>query len=324
MKVAKWPFVAGMVLLSLAAPAVRAETRWPAEKTVRIVVPFAAGGIGDILMRLLAQEVSDKANGTIIVENRPGAGGVIGTEAVSRSSPDGTNLLLVGNSFLINAHVAARLPFDALTSFAPICLLAHSPLVLVVNTKSKYLSLAEFIEAARESQNWLTIGGTGPNTTQQLAFEALKQATNADLSFLSFSGDPPAVIDVLGGHVTAALTNYAGVKDHLGAALRPLAVGSYERLAELPDVPSFSELGFTEIDAIAWIGMVLPAKTPEDITAQIATHFRSALDMPGIRTKLKALGLMPIGKCGGDFASYLREQYERYGRVVKAAGITAQ
>jgi tripartite-type tricarboxylate transporter receptor subunit TctC len=324
MKVAKWSFVAGIVLLSLAAPTARAETRWPAEKTVRIVVPFAAGGIGDVLMRLLAQEVGDKANRTIIVENRPGAGGVIGTESVSRSLPDGTNLLLVANSFLINAHVAARLPYDVLTSFAPICLLAHTPMVLVVNTKSRYLTFAEFIEAAREPQNRLTIGGTGPNTTQHLALEALKQATNADLSFVSFSGDPPAVTNVLSGHITAALANYAGVKDHLGAGLRPLAVGSYERLAELPDVPSLSELGFTEIDAIAWIGLVLPARTPEDITAQIATHFHSALDVPGIRTKLKALGLTPIGKCGEDFASYLRQQYDRYGRVVKAAGIKAQ
>jgi len=324
MKIAKRSCVAGIVLLSLAVPTARAEAQWPADRTARIVVPFAAGGIGDVLMRLLAQEVSDKANRTVIVENRPGAGSVIGTEAVSRSSPDGTNLLLVANSFLINAHVAARLPYDVLTSFAPICLLAHTPMVLVVNTKSKYLSLAQFIEAAREPQNRLTVGGTGPNTTQHLAVEALKQATNADLSFVSFSGDPPAVTNVLSGHITAALANYAGVKDHLGAGLRPLAVGSYERLVELPDVPSFSELGFAEIDAIAWIGLVLPARTPEDIKAQIAAHFRSALDGPGIRTKLIALGLTPIGKCGEDFAGFLRQQYDRYGRVVKAAGIRAQ
>jgi tripartite-type tricarboxylate transporter receptor subunit TctC len=156
-----------------------------------------------------------------------------------------------------------------------------------------------------------------------LAFEAVKQATNTDLSFVSFSGDPPAVTNVLSGHITAALANYAGVKDHLGAGLRPLAVGSNERLVEVPDVPSFSELGFTEVDAIAWIGLVLPARTP-DITSQIAAHFRSALDAPGIKTKLKALGLMPIGRCGEDFADYLRQQYDRYGRVVKAAGIKVE
>jgi tripartite-type tricarboxylate transporter receptor subunit TctC len=133
-------------------------------------------------------------------------------------------------------------------------------MVLVVNAKSSYQSLTNFIEAARDSRNQLSVGGTGPNTTQHLAFEALKQATNADFSFVSFSGDPPAVSNVLGGHITAVLANYAGVKDHLGAALRPLAVGSHERLAELPDVPTFSEAGFSEVDAMAWIGLVLPCK----------------------------------------------------------------
>jgi tripartite-type tricarboxylate transporter receptor subunit TctC len=313
--------ISGIVLLSLVTSNDRAEAQWPPEKTVRIVVPFAAGGIGDVLMRLLALEVSDKVKRAIVVENRPGAGGVIGTEAVARSSPDGTNLVLVANSFVINAHVKARLPYDPLTSFAPICLLAWSPMVLVVNAKSSYRSLAQFIEAARGPQSQLSVGATGPNTTQHLAVEAIKQATSANFSFVSFSGDPPVVTNLLGGHITAALANYAGVKDHLDMALRPLAVGSRDRLAELPDVPSFSEAGFAEIDAVAWIGLVVPAKTPDDTTAQIAALFRSALDVPEVKTKLKALGLTPIGQCGENFAGHLRQQYERYGRVVKAAGI---
>jgi tripartite-type tricarboxylate transporter receptor subunit TctC len=296
---------------------VRTEAQWPPDKTIRIVVPFAAGGIGDVFMRLLAQEVGNKANHAIIVENRPGAGGVIGTEAVARSSPDGANLLLVANSFLINAHVKAKLPYDPLTSFAPICLLARTPMVLVVNGASRDQSLAQFIEAAREPVSQLSVGGTGPNTTQHLALEVLKQATNADLIFVSYSGDPPAVTDVLGGHISAALVNYGGVRDHLGAGLRPLAVGSRERLTELPDVPSLSELGFTEIEATAWIGLVVPAKTPEDATAQIAGHLGSALAQPKIKAKLRDLGLTPIGRCGEDFADYLRQQHERYGRVVK-------
>jgi tripartite-type tricarboxylate transporter receptor subunit TctC len=311
--------IGGIVLLGLVTSNVPADGQWPPQKTVRIVVPFAAGGIGDVFMRLLAQEVGDKTNRTIIVDTRPGGGGVIGTEAVARSSPDGETLLLVANSFLINANVKANLPYDPLTSFTPICLLAQSTLVLVVNTKSSYQSLSQFMAAAREPQSPLSVGGTGPNTTQHVAIEALKQASNAHLRFVPFGGDPPAVNNLLGGHITAALANYAGVKAHLGAALRPLAVGSRDRLAELSDVPNFSEAGFAEIDAVAWIGLVLPAKTPEQTTAQIAAHFRAALDAPGVKTKLEALALTPVGLCGIDFGAFLREQQERTARTVKAA-----
>ena len=311
----------GIAVLSLATSSVRADTQWPSEKTVRIVVPFPAGSTADVMMRLLAQEVSNRTSRTIIVEARPGGGAVIGTEAVARSSPDGTTLLFVANSFLINASVKVSLPYDPLTSFAPICLLARSPMVLVVNTNSRYPSLSQFIAAAREPQSLLSVGGAGPNTTQHVAIEALKHASNAHLQFVPFGGDPPVVNSLIGGHITAALVNYGFVKSHLGAALRPLAVGSRNRLAELPDVPTFSEAGFNEIDAVAWIGLVLPAKTPEQTTAQIAAHFRSALDAPEVKARFKALALIPVGLCGTDFGAFLREQQERTARIVKAANM---
>ena len=154
-----------------------------------------------------------------------------------------------------------------------------------------------------------------------MAIEALKQASNAHLRFVPYAGDPPAINNLLGGHITAVLANYAGVKAHLGVALRALAVGSPVRLAELPDVPTFSEAGFNEIDAVAWMGLVLPAKTPEQTTAQIAAHFRSALDAPPVKTQLEALALIPVGSCGENFGTFLREQQERIARIVKAANM---
>jgi tripartite-type tricarboxylate transporter receptor subunit TctC len=311
----------GGALLSLAVSNLRAEAQWPQEKTVHLIVPYAAGGIGDVVARLLAKRVGATINRNIIVEPRPGGGTVIATEAVSRSPPDGATLLLVANSFLINAHVKANLPYEPLISFAPICLLAQSPQILVVRTNSGYRSLAQFIEAGQAHKGQISVGATGPNSSQHMTVEALRQAANADWRFVPFKGAPPAVSNLLGGHITAVLANYADVKEHLGGVLRPLAVGSRERLAELPDVPTLSEAGFTDVDAISWIGLVLPAKTPEQATAQIAAHFKTALDAPEVRAKLRALRLAPSGLCGKDFASYLRRQHERLARIVKAAGI---
>jgi len=315
---------AGCVLLGLLLPDLGAEAQWAPGQLVRIVVPFPAGGPGDVLARLLADQISETTRQKLLVEPRPGGGSVIATEAVARAPPDGGTLLLVANSFLINASLKASLPYDPLSSFAPICLLAHTPLVLVVNSGSDYHSLDEFVVAGREAGGRISVGGTGPSTTQHVAIEALKLATGADMTFVPFSGDPAAINSLLGGHITAALANYTSVRGHLGGALRALAVGSQTRLAELPDVPTFVESGFKEIDAVAWMGMVLPAKTPDHQTAAIASHFRLALDSEQIKAKLKTIGLAPAGICGPEFGMYLREQYQRTIRIVRATKMNAE
>jgi tripartite-type tricarboxylate transporter receptor subunit TctC len=310
-----------IAFLSLVVPCVRAEAQWLSGKTVRIIVPFAAGSVADVVTRLLAQEVGDETTQTIVVENRPGGGGVIGTEVVARSSPDGATLLFVSNSFLINASLRTDLPYDPLTSFSPICLLALSPMIFVVNSSSNYQSLSQLITAARDPQSTLTVGGTGPNTTQHVAVEALKRASDAHLQFVPFGGDPPVIGSLLGGHVAAALVNYGSVKLHLGAGLRALAVGSHDRLADLPDVPTFSEAGYDEINALPWLGLVLPEKVPSETITQIAAHFRYALNAPAIQTKLRALSLVPIGSCGEEFGVFLREQQDLTARSVKASNM---
>jgi tripartite-type tricarboxylate transporter receptor subunit TctC len=309
--------ISWIAFLSLAVLSPLARAQWPADISVRIVVPYAAGGTGDVLMRLLAQDVSEKSDRTIRIENRPGAGGVIGTEMVARAAPDGTTLLMVANSFLINSSVKADLPYDPLTSFAPICALALSPMVFVVDRKSNHDSLSQFIIAARDPQNSLSVGGTGPNTTQHLAVKALNQASHAYLQFVPFGGDPPAINSLLGGHITAVLGNYAGVKAYLGSELRPLAVGSRERLAQLPDVPTFLQAGFDKIDAIAWIGLVAPANTPHLTAVQIASRFRSALDTSTIKSKFEDLGLTPITLCNAEFGSFMKEQQEWIARMLE-------
>jgi tripartite-type tricarboxylate transporter receptor subunit TctC len=313
----KFARISWIVFLSLAVLSPIARAQWPADVSVRIVVPYAAGGIGDVLTRLLAQEVSEKSDRTIRIENHPGAGGLIGTETVARAAPDGTTLLMVANSFLINSIVKADPPYDPLTSFTPICALALSPMVFVVDRKSNYDSLSQIITVAHDPQNSLSVGATGPNTTQHLAVKALNQASHAYLQFVPFAGDPPAIDSLLGGHVTAVLGNYGDVKAYLDSELRPLAVGSHERLAQLPDVPTFSQAGFDKVDAVAWIGLVAPAKTPHLTAVQIADRFRSALDASAIKSKLEALGLTPITLCNEEFGSFMKEQQEWITRTVK-------
>jgi tripartite-type tricarboxylate transporter receptor subunit TctC len=313
-----------IALLSWVLSSAPVVAQWPADKTVRIIVPYSAGSVADVTTRLLAQEVSEKTRATVLVETRPGGGAVIGTEAVARSSPDGTTLLLVANSFLINASLRADLPYDPLTSFTPICLLALSPMVFVVNSRSIYHSLLQLVAEAREFQSPLSIGGAGPNTTQHVAVEALKHASHARLQFVPFGGDPPVINSLLGEHIAAALVNYGSVKSHLGTSLRALAVGSRDRLAELPDIPTISEAGYDEIDAVPWMGLVLPAKTPSQTTEQIAAHFLSALGATAVQSKLRALALVPVGSCGAAFGAFLREQRERTDRTVKAANMKIQ
>ncbi len=189
----KFARISWIASLSLTVLSPLAQAQWPAHTSVRIVVPYPAGGIGDVLMRLLAQDVSEKSDRTIRIENHPGAGGIIGTDIAARGAPDGTTLLMVANSFLINSSLRADLPYDPLTSFAPICALALSPMVFVVNRKSNYDSFSQFITIARDTQNSLLVGATGPNTTQHLAIEALNQASHAYLQFVPFAGDPPAI-----------------------------------------------------------------------------------------------------------------------------------
>jgi tripartite-type tricarboxylate transporter receptor subunit TctC len=312
-----------IALLNLALLGDPVAAQWPPEKPVRIIVPLASGGVGDVLMRLLAQEIGANTNRTIIVENRPGGGTVIGTEVAARASPDGATLLFVANSFLINGSLNASLPYDPLTSFVPICLLARTPFVLVVGRNSPFQTLSQFIAAARGPQGQIAVGATGPHTTQHLAIEALNQASQADLRFLPFGGDIPAINNLLGGHVPAVLANYGAVRAHLGGALQPLAVGSRDGLAELPNVPTFSEAGFDEVDAVAWMGLVAPAKTQEQTTVSIAGLVRLALDAPAIKAKAEALAFVPAGSCGEEFGAFLRQEHERIARLVKAVHMKA-
>lgn len=300
------------------------ERVWGQAPTIKVVIPFPAGGSADALTRLSADHLGHAGKATMVIENRPGAGTVTATEAVSRAAPDGTTLLINANSFVINPHLR-NLSYDPLTSFEPICHLVSSPQVLVVNRASPYRTLADLIGAARAKPGELNIASLGPATAQHIAVEKLKRAAGVNMTFLPYPGNMPAVTALLGGHVTSVLANYAEVAEQLRAGtLRALATASKSRIDLLPDVPTIAEQGYPDYESTVWIGVVAPAKTPRDIIARLSGWFMEAISAPDVKPKLAALGLFPVLQCGEAFGAHLRAQFEDYGRQIREANIKGQ
>jgi tripartite-type tricarboxylate transporter receptor subunit TctC len=293
-------------------------------RTIKMVVPFPAGGPGDILARLLGEQISRTRGSTLVVESRPGASGRIGTEAVARVPPDGRTLLIVANNFLIDPHVR-RVDYDPFTSFEPICYLTNQPYILAIDSQSPYRTLADLLGAARALPGGLTMAGVGPASSAQIAFEMLKNAANVDVTFVPFAGSAPAVTALLGSHVTAALVPYSAAAEYLKAGkLRVLAAASERRVDPLPEVPALAEFGFQGIDADLWLAVFAPAKTSKESISELASWFAAALQTPEVKAKLVLQGQFPVGMCGTDFGAHLRKQYDEYGRIIREAGIKAE
>ena len=297
----------------------RGETN--VSRPLRLIVGFAAGSSVDIIARLTAEQITKAQGLTIVVENQPGAGTVLATEAASRAAPDGNTLLIISPPFVINPHLR-KLNYNPLTSFEPICDLLHTPTLIVVNKDSSYLTLADLLDDARAKPAALSLASIGPATTTHIAFEVLKRAANVNMTFVPFPGNVPAVNALLGEHVTSVFADYGAVGEHLKVGkLRALAASSRTRMEQLPDVPTFVELGYTDLDADIWFGVIAPANTPMDTVSQFIGWFTAALQVPEARAKFAQMGLVPVGKCGTDFSGYLRKQYEEYGRLIHELNI---
>jgi tripartite-type tricarboxylate transporter receptor subunit TctC len=309
-----------MLLIALSFPQeARAQT-----KQIKIVVPLPPGGAGDILARFLAEQVGQAHEANLVIENRAGAGSVIGTEAVARAAPDGSTLLINAPYLLIGPQVK-KLNYDPLTSFEPVCYLVSSPGVIVVNSASPYRTLADLLNAARAKPAELTFASVGPATAQHIGFEKLKRAANVDMTYVPYSGGAPAINALLGGHLTAVFAEYAPLAEHIKAGtLRALATSSPTRIPPLPDLPTVAESGFKDYEVDLWWSLFAPAKTPKDTVSQLANWFTAAMQVLEVKAKLVAQGFTPVGMCGAEFSALLRRQYEDYGRVIREANIKAE
>jgi tripartite-type tricarboxylate transporter receptor subunit TctC len=312
--------VVAVMLVALSGHTASSQTT----RTIKIVVPAAPGGGTDILSRLLADQIRRAQGSRMMIENRPGAGGVIGTEAASRAAPDGNTLLISPPAMVVSPHLR-KVSYDPLTSFEPICYLVSFPGVIVVNSASPYRALAELLNAARTKPGHLTMASFGPATGSHIAVETLKRAANVNITYVPYPGEAPEVNALLGEHVTSGLVTYAIVAEHLKAGkLRALATTSATRIEPLPEVPTIAEAGYKDFDMANWVGLFAPAKTPKEMVSQLAGWFIAAMQVPEIKANLANQGLYPVGLCGTDFAAFLRKQYDDYGRFIRQANIKAE
>ena len=291
-----------------------------AQGRLTVVVPFAAGGGIDIFARLLADEIGRSGETSVVVEDRPGASSMIGTEYVARAAPDGATVLISSNSTLITP-VLRKSAFDPARDLTPVCILAESPQVIVVKADAPYKSLADLVAAARGAPGALTIGSNGPASTQHLAAEMFKRVAGADMTYVPYPGGAPAVNAVIGGHITAVAANFSEVHTQIDAGLiRALATTASQRIAAAPATPTAREEG-VDFDMTSWHGVALPAKAPPDVVARVEKLFMTALNAPELRAKLALHQYAPTGVCGAPVADFTRRQMDSITNIARAANI---
>jgi tripartite-type tricarboxylate transporter receptor subunit TctC len=308
-----------LAIIVLALPG---QSAW-SQSQIKIVVPYTPASGPDILSRLVAEQIGRAQGPTVVVENRPGGGTMIGTELVSRAAPDGTTVLMVANAFVVNP--ALKKGSVDPSSFEPVCQLAATPMVLVVKGDAPYRTLADLLAAARAKPGELSLASGGPATSLHVAFEVVKRAGNVTMTYVPYGGSAPAINALLGGHVTSVFADYPTIISQLkSGTLRGLVTASAARVEALPDVPTINESGLTKYDADIFYGVMAPAKTPADKLAQLSKWFTAAIDTPEMKQKFAQQGLFPTVRCGADWGSYIRKQVEEYTRVVREANIKAE
>lgn len=314
-----------MLLLGLAlcqAPAGAQETPWPT-KPIRLVVPFTPGGVTDTSGRLIAEHLGRRLGQQVVVDNRPGASGNIGTSQVAQAAPDGYTLVLgFDGTLVINPHVFAKVPFDTLKDFAPIGKIGDAALILVAHPGLPAKTLQEVIALSQSQATGLSYGTSGTGGTPHIGGELLAQRTGARLTHIPYKGGGQAITDVLGGSIPLVYTAVAGAHGHVRSGkLRAIAVSSAQRSAALPEVPTFIESGVPDFIVTSWVGLLAPARTPVTVVQRLNTELQAVLNDPVVKDKLQAMGIDASPGTPGQFAEQLRRDLLRYGQVVKAANI---
>ena len=309
------------MLLALYAPA--AAQDYP-NRPVRLVVPFPPGGINDIVGRVIAQHLGDRLGKQVIVENRGGAGGVVGSEFVANAPKDGHTLLIVSLASAVNPWLYT-LPYDSAKSFAPVAMLVAAPNVVTVNPGLPVNSIKELVAMAKAKPGELQYASSGVGTFLHLAGELFKIAADVDILHIPFRGASPALIDVVGGHTKVAFGSVTSSAVHIRAGkLRALGVGSMTRSAALPDVPTVAEAGVPAYEASNWIGLVATGGTPEPIVARLYKDISEILDSPEVQKLFASEGADIVHMSTAQFGAYMTSEIDKWGRVVKQAAIKAQ
>jgi len=292
------------------------------ERIVKIVVPFAPGGGTDSVARTLAQEMAKDLGQSVIIENKPGAGTIIGTQAVATSEPDGYTLLMETFANAVNPSLNSKLPYDPHKDFAPVALVARSFNIVVVNATSPYRSIADLIAAAKAEPDKLSYGTYGTGTSAHLAGELFKSLAKVNLTTVPYKGAAPAITDLLGGQIQVMFTTVASAASLIaGGQLRALAVTSAERSPAFPDVPTVAEAGVPGYSAESWYGLVAPGKTPPQIIDRLNRSAATAVKSEAFNKLGVNEGLVMVASPPGELDRYVRGEEERWRKVIQDAGI---
>jgi tripartite-type tricarboxylate transporter receptor subunit TctC len=292
-------------------------------KVVRIIVPAAAGGGADIIARIFAQPLGKSLGQNFVVDNRPGASNIIGTEIVAKAPPDGYTLVLGTTGPLANNPLLyAKLPYDSIKDFAPISNVANSAFVLVVHPSLPVNSVAELIALAKAKPGELVYASWGRGSATHLATELLMTMTQVKLVQVPYKGSGNAMPDMLAGNVQMAFDSMLSSVPYIRVGrLRPLGISALKRSSVIPDVPTLAESGLAGFEAGSWYGFLAPAKTPHEIVTKLHGEIIKALKLPEVQERLASLGTEPIGSTPEEFAEQIRRDLEKWGKVVQAAGI---
>jgi len=293
-------------------------------RPIRYIVPQAPGGSSDTLARVLTQRVAQGLGQQIVIDNRPGATGVIGGELAARANPDGYTLLQVATSHATNPAMQARLPYDTLRDFAPISLLSQQPNVFLVHPSVPVRNVKELIAYAKSKPGQLNYASSGTGGSQHLAGELLKSMAGIDITHVPYKGSPPALVDVIAGRVPLMSSTMPPALPQIKSGkVRAIAVTSAKRSPALPDVPTVAESGLSGYEAIAWQGLVAPAGTPKPVISRLNAEFVNALKQPEIVAKLNEQGFETVASTPEWFAQYTRTEIAKWSKVIKGAGIKA-
>lgn len=294
-------------------------------KPVRLIVGFPPGGINDIVARVIGDKLSQSLGQTVVVENRPGAGGTIGADLVAKSKPDGYTLLMGSVSNIAMAQSQYKgLPYDAAKDFAPIVLVAAAPNILVVNPEFPVHSVRELIALAKQKPGGINYASAGLGTSNHLTVELLQVMAGIELNHVPYKGDAPGTADVVAGQVPMIFPTLPVALPFIKAGkLRPIAVSSAERSSLLPEVPTVAESGgLPEFEVSVWVGILGPAGTPREIVTRLNAEIVKIVRMPNVRERLAGLGAESVGDTSEHFAAYIKSELAKWSKVAKAAGIT--
>ena len=302
----------------------QAQDKYPS-RPVRIIVPSPPAGGTDIIARVLAQKFSTAFGQQFIVENRPGAGNMIGIESVARSAPDGYTLLMVPSTLALNSVLYKKVNYDPIKDFAPITIAATAPNVLVVNPSVPAKTLTEFVALAKKKPGELTYGTPGIGTSPHMSMELLKSMAGLDIQHIPYRGTSPAVTDIISGQIHAMFANALTAKPQVDSGkVRALAVSGPKRIAAMPDVPPVAQAGVPGYEAMQWYGLLAPAGTPQDIMVRLHAEATKALQTADMKEKLATDGAEPVGSTSAEFAALIKSELDKWAKVASAAKIEPQ